>query len=527
MKFYSNFFKLNYSVMAFILAFQVAQGNSLAMMTDWSRKDPVAGNETLLNNMKKHFNCQPKDTDNSIMSITYPSNSLSLEKGEFVLSNSKIKKFEDIIDPNDYKDHRMIKFYNIPALLEENKNGSNSKVGASNGNLTIKLMIDLYMQGMAKSQDVLEDLRDKNFNFRVRMAELSKKFDHDLQTDYNFKSKIRDFANCIGTDFKTAKDAYFSVIICQTMIDELSNDLEERTKLGEEVTNVLKKLATPGAIVAGGALGFASGAGLTALGAEIGTAIFPGVGTAIGGILGWAIATAVTAFSSVKMSEGAAELGEEASQRNKNIEFDANETIELAANLLSQQRALNYAKLIRQVMHFMINKPKTVLKSNVFVTAVDNRNFLDITKVKQKKDWKLAVKLAKTEDQESWCDFKEIPDLKNAPYAEEYHTKDNRSIRFLLDIFKSTFSSSDNTIDYKKLSKYANGTQLPLSFMPDVVEKIRENLEDEVSENKIKERIKKKVPYATDDEISNLIQEEKSRMNSPSHKYLPQYASEK
>ena len=43
----------------------------------------------------------------------------------------------------------------------------------------------------------------------------------------------------------------------------------------------------------------------------------------------------------------------------------------------------------------------------------------------------------------------------------------------------------------------------------------------------IKERIKKKVPYATDDEISNLIQEEKSRMNSPSHKYLPQYASEK
>ena len=175
----------------------------------------------------------------------------------------------------------------------------------------------------------------------------------------------------------------------------------------------------------------------------------------------------------------------------------------------------------------MINKPKTVLKSNVFVTAVDNRNFLDVTKVKQKKDWKLAVKLAKTEDQESWCDFKEIPDLKNAPYAEEYHTKDNRSIRFLLDIFKSAFSSSDNTIDYKKLSKYANGTQLPLSFMPDVVEKIKENLEDEVSENKIKERIKKKVPYATDDEISNLIQEEKSRMNSPSHKYLPQYASEK
>lgn len=68
MKFYSNFFKLNYSVMTFILAFQVAQGNSLAMMYN----DPVAGNKTLLDNMKKHFNCQPKDTDNSIMSITYP-----------------------------------------------------------------------------------------------------------------------------------------------------------------------------------------------------------------------------------------------------------------------------------------------------------------------------------------------------------------------------------------------------------------------------------------------------------------------
>ena len=63
--------------------------------------------------------------------------------------------------------------------------------------------------------------------------------------------------------------------------------------------------------------------------------------------------------------------------------------------------------------------------------------------------------------------------------------------------------------------------------MPDIVERIRDYLEDEISENKIKERIKKKVPYATDDEISNLIQEEKSRMNSSSHKYLPQYASGK
>jgi hypothetical protein len=144
---------------------------------------------------------------------------------------------------------------------------------------------------------------------------------------------------------------------------------------------------------------------------------------------------------------------------------------------LFEQKSDNFAKLLNQIINLAINNPDKIRESNIFVMAIDNRNFLD----KNCENYSSSDlrSLSKIENQGAWCDLKYIPDLENAPCAKNC----DENIDYFIDIFKTACSDKKN-VNYEKLKQYLEGDRVPLKYIPDVVDNIKIYLEYNIDEKK-------------------------------------------
>lgn len=268
------------------------------------------------------------------------------------------------------------------------------------------------------------------------------------------------------------------------------------------------------ASAAGGAIG---GTG-TAIGMAIGSVLFPGVGTVVGGMLGFAVASALSFGTGCAIGYASLKAKERIEVSDKEFKRNIDGSIDMSAAHLRLERAINYASLLRQMMHFMNQEAQKVMDSNVFATAVDCRNFIDTSALKESKDCQSAVDLMATPNQGAWCDFKYIPELENAPRAKDYRTKDGRRIEYLIDIFKAACAGGDK-VNFDELKRYADGTKLPTSFKvisTSIVDSIKDYMDLGVTTEKIIEVVRRKDSSISREEILKIIEEESMALQTQS-----------
>lgn len=105
-------------------------------------------------------------------------------------------------------------------------------------------------------------------------------------------------------------------------------------------------------------------------------------------------------------------------------------------NRFENEKIENYSKSLYSVWSIMINDPDRVLNSNVLITAVDERDFYNIFRHNSLR-----------RNDESWCDFRKIGDLKCAPLGNSCPR-----IRKYLDDFKSL--AVNGSLSLTKLEEY-------------------------------------------------------------------------
>lgn len=455
--------------------------------------DPTA-DPKIVDAVKKHFNGQVKDISGEIKPITYPK-----AEEEIVLQGGHVQKLDAIIDPKRYKDHRVIKFYNIPALLAEDKTVTSQFYGSPTGNIPLKLMVEIYLDGEEECNKILERLKDKKF--KEKMVAFSEEFVSKVQTNPSFKENVLELARRIGTSEEIAEKACSQLFITKHLADELASNADELKDIKYRLAKTFKTLAIPGIPIVGSAGVCALTVPMIKAGAAVGTAIFPGVGTVIGGFLGCAVLVVMGTVTEVTLGLAAKVADDYVEKIDESSMEKAQGAIASYKASMEEQKALNYASLLSQMMHFMIHEPNKVMNSNIFVTAVDHRSFVNWEDLEKSGDYSSARKLDCTPDQGAWCDFKYVPDLENAPRAKDYKTEDNRHIGYLIAIFRETCSPSGNKIDFNALKQYANGSRVPFMFISDAVGQIREYIEDGVPKEKIVERITNKYFKGSSDDL--------------------------
>lgn len=471
--------------------------------------DPT--DSTIIGAVKEHFKAQDKDFDGSFKSITYPKDRIDgkSEESMFVLEDGKSKMLSTIIDPKHYKDYRMMKFYNIPALLTENKKVTSSHHGAPTGNIPLKLMVNMYLTGMKNANDILNSL--KYMGFEEKMVALSKEFNSRILTDPELMRNVSELAGRIGASESDARQAYALLIISENMAKELAKNADSQKRISENVKYALNKfwgnsiVGVASSTAVGGTFG---GVG-SAVGMAVGSVIFPGVGTAVGWFLGAALATALSIVPAYIIASTSKNAKRRAEESDRKFIKDIHGSIDASVAHLSEERALNYASLLRQMMHFMNQEPAKVMDSNIFITAVDHRNFIDSESLKKSKDYNSAFKLMATPNQGAWCDFKYIPELENAPCAKDYRTKDGRCMRYLIDIFKA--ACTEGKIDFDRLKHYADGSALPINLRAvstSIVDSIKEYIELGATSEKIVEFVMRKDKSISREEILQIVERE-------------------
>lgn len=480
-------------------------------------EDPVQGNSNLIGKVKEHFGKQSLDTDGGIMPVVFPqgrTQTKEIEQIKFVLPDGTPVKTTETINPKEHKDHRILRFYNIPALLTEDKSLVGTSHGAPTGNIPIRLLVDMYLDGMAKCQEILEGLK---VDFGEEMKVLSEELLNSIEKDSALQRKIHELSDRMGVTYEQAQVAYASLMVTESMAKRIITDIEGRTKWYHNALNRLKRYNFPLAVIGSGGLGASASLVGIEVGGLIGSALCPGVGTAVGSVIGYASALVISFVAGGAIGYGSLKLMQSAAKRDKEVEKDIHSVIEFYDTHLLQERANNYAMLMRQILHFMNNEPQKVMDSNLFITAVDHRNFVDIEKLKAEKDYRTAEQLSQTENQSSWCDFKYMPDLKNAPTARDYKTKDGRSIGYLIDVFRAASHSDGKKIDYHALKQYVDGTKLPSTYQvvsSSIVDKIRMYLELDIEEDKIVQLIlKESDSQIKPEDILRIVHAQRATMN--------------
>lgn len=323
-----------------------------------------------------------------------------------------------------------------------------------------------------------------------------------------------------GTSEEEARQAYAMLIVTENMARELAKDAGEMDRIKSKVKYGLNKIlgnrgfAYLSASAAGGAIG---GTG-TAIGMAIGSVLFPGVGTVVGGMLGFAVASALSFGTGCAIGYASLKAKERIEVSDKEFKRNIDGSIDMSAAHLRLERAINYASLLRQMMHFMNQEAQKVMDSNVFATAVDCRNFIDTSALKGSKDCQSAVDLMATPNQGAWCDFKYIPELENAPRAKDYRTKDGRRIEYLIDIFKAACAGGDK-VNFDELKRYADGTKLPIGYRTvctNPTELIKKSIKNNIPHESIVAMIECMDASLSREEILKIIEEESMALQTQS-----------
>lgn len=123
---------------------------------------------------------------------------------------------------------------------------------------------------------------------------------------------------------------------------------------------------------------------------------------------------------------------------------------------LDMERSLNCAIVLNKFFNCINFYEEQVLNSNVFVTAIDERNFYSIMR---------STSLRPNHG--AWCDFLYIDDLPHSPRAKTI--EDGRIIPMYIDIFREI--NTNDQLDLKKLENYLEG----LNFLVRQVVNINEN----------------------------------------------------
>lgn len=115
------------------------------------------------------------------------------------------------------------------------------------------------------------------------------------------------------------------------------------------------------------------------------------------------------------------------------------------------EKVANYATVLNDVYRIIITRPEDVLKSNVLVTAVDERNFWSVFL------WNSAIG---RRNDGAWCDFEYIGGLKCAPRAKD--CKDRDLIMVYSKAYGDIMTKSD--LDLKKLQDFLDGKLAYVEF---------------------------------------------------------------
>ncbi len=115
------------------------------------------------------------------------------------------------------------------------------------------------------------------------------------------------------------------------------------------------------------------------------------------------------------------------------------------------QRIQNISSVMKQIRMQVINEPRSTVNSNVFLLAVDARRNADGSNFEENwglwKWWNSGLR-----DDESYCRFKRINNLKGAPKICNYISRDGRSIEELIMVFSGTLIGK--ITEYKILKEY-------------------------------------------------------------------------
>ena len=542
--------------------------------------DPV--NNKLMEKVKNYFDKQERTAGSGgFKEVYYPGDEITsldfskgavnyFEKIKFILSNGIEITPSGIVSPN-LKDRRLIKFYNMQAFLSANKG---TQYG---GNLTLKVLLDAYMEARANATEFLEKISK---NSKIFNKELEK-FEKKIEMDPKFKSKVQDIADKTGVPYDVARHGVIQAATCDAVLERKGRELDEIVRninnLNNEISSLKSSLSEADSkmgnyeneikslevkhkkeakgLVAGRGVGGGVLGGVAAFGGPIGWAIFTGIGFGI------------SYFSSKSLAESHNEEMKEIEDKKQklntkiedlqkqkdvaeyklleNEDDKAKAKAELIDNFKAErllEQKINFGILIRNIVHFMVREPGKVRDSNLFIMAMDYRNFYNERELKEKDHNEILALNEKTKNQEAWCDFRYVPSLKNAPRANEVEIESKKPIENIIDIFQIVCKNDGKNVDYDKLRKYMNGDVIPLALNPDITGTIegflKNNLPDETIVTVIMSmpNLKLKADPAVRSELLQLVKEQREVLSASGKaeeeekkekKFLPQLPAAK
>ena len=341
-------------------------------------------------------------------------------------------------------------------------------------------------------------------------------------------------AKATGLDEETVRMGFLRVSVSDELIDNFSKEIKNIDKL---IADINKKIPSTGGQIAKSAA--ASG------GIQAGTMFIGAFFGPIGAGIGWLLGGVAGGFVSKKIVE---DSEEEADKLSKKLENQSNRKDVKIKELFNayraknkQEREYNFTMLLHKIIHFMTGEEDKVRNSNLFVMALDLRNLCDTHKLEEEKDYQIIQKLNNDKrlvSQGGWCDFKYVPDLKNAPRAIEING--GKTINNLIDIFK--IACKNKNVDYNKLRQYISGDVIPLALNPDITGTIegflKNNLPDETIVTVIMSmpNLKLKADPAVRSELLQLVKEQREALSASGKaeeeekkekKFLPQLPAAK
>lgn len=400
--------------------------------------------------------------------------------------------------------------------------------------------------------------------------------------DPKFKSKVQDIADKTGVPYDVARHGVIQAATCDAVLERKGRELDEIVRninnLNNEISSLKSSLSEADSKMGNYENEIKSlevkhkkeAKGLVA-GLGVGGGVLGGVGAAFGGPIGWAIFTGIgfgiSYFSSKSLAESHNEEMKEIEDKKQklntkiedlqkqkdvteyklleNEDDKAKAKAELIDNFKAErllEQKINFGILIRNIVHFMVREPGKVRDSNLFIMAMDYRNFYNERELKEKDHNEILALNEKTKNQEAWCDFRYVPSLKNAPRANEVEIESKKPIENIIDIFQIVCKNDGKNVDYDKLRKYMNGDVIPLALNPDITGTIegflKNNLPDETIVTVIMSmpNLKLKADPAVRSELLQLVKEQREVLSASGKaeeeekkekKFLPQLPAAK